>query len=112
MIATMWKWIKRIALALIALGGLILGFVLARRKSPPVKEPEGIRQAENKLKEDQAKIEAKDQEIHSKEDDIQHTSDVIKEKVKENENKPPQPGDASQAADDFLDAISGKGGKP
>jgi hypothetical protein len=110
MMTTIWMWAKRIGAALILIGAAILGFVLARRKSDPVKEPDAIKLAEDKLKEDQAKIEAKDQEIHAKEEEIQHTSDAIKEKIKENEDKPPKPGDAGQAADDFLNAIGGNGG--
>lgn len=105
MFETIWLWTKRAVLILLGIGAAIFAIMGLRSKEKPkgdrIKELEAI---ENKTEADRKELERLEKEKNEAVNRIEDTAEKYKEKIKENENKPEEPGDAGKSHDDLRDS--------
>jgi len=108
------KWLKIIGLAILAIGAAVFVISAMRKKGQAVEgineKLQRINELEHKTAEDIAEYRRLSEEKARTEADIQGTSNVYVDKIKELMKKPdePKPGDASTSADGMSDAWGGK----
>lgn len=106
MLATIWKWIKIIGLALIGIGAAIIGIKFASGKKTPTPADQDSRVKDNERKEeaDRARLDKVDGEIRDAERGIEDTANRTEKEVEKAKEKPDKPGDVAETANEIRDS--------